>query len=107
MLLLREYPRLLSQTLTGWWDIKAPRLGAALAYYTILSLAPTILIATPLIGLFFDPAAARGGIVEQFESLVGKEGARAGHADDAMPLPSSARAPVRWPISARSTWSFS
>jgi membrane protein len=77
MLLIRKYPQLLTQTLTGWWEIKAPRLGAALAYYTILSLAPTIIIATPLIGLFFDPVTARGGIVQQFEGLVGKEGARA------------------------------
>src|SRR3954468_9465485 len=78
MLLLREYPRLLTQTLTGWWEIKAPRLGAALAYYTILSLAPTIILATPLIGLVFkDPSKATRGIVEQFQQLVGQEGARA------------------------------
>ena len=78
MLIAREFPRLLSLTLSGWWEIKAPRLGAALAYYTILSLAPTIFLAAPLIGVFFDdPRVAQTGIVSQFEQLVGKEGARA------------------------------
>jgi membrane protein len=77
MLIATHYAQILKQTLIGWWEIKAPRLGAALAYYTILSLAPMIVIATPLISLFFDPDQARGGIVKQFEGLVGKEGARA------------------------------
>jgi membrane protein len=78
MLIVREYARISKLTLTGWWAIKAPRLGAALAYYTILSLAPTIILATPLIGLMFhNPAKATQGIVEQFQLLVGAEGARA------------------------------
>src|SRR3954470_1042411 len=78
MLIVREYARISKLTLTGWWEIKAPRLGAALAYYTILSLAPMIILATPLIGLVFqDPTKATNGIVEQFQALVGKEGAAA------------------------------
>src|SRR4051794_8829292 len=77
MLIATHYATILKQTLVGWWQIKAPRLGAALAYYTILSLAPTIIIATPLIGLFFDRDRATGGIVDQFAALVGKEGAEA------------------------------
>ena len=78
MMIARDYTRIARQTLAGWWEIKAPRLGASLAYYTILSLAPMIIIATPMIGLVFhDPAQAQGGIVSQFEALVGKEGADA------------------------------
>jgi membrane protein len=78
MLIARNYFRIARQTFTGWWIIKAPRLGAALAYYTILSLAPLIVIATPIISLAFsDPAQVQGGIVSQFEGLVGKEGAAA------------------------------
>ena len=78
MLIVREYARISKLTFTGWWEIKAPRLGAALAYYTILSLAPMIILATPLIGLVFhDPTKATSGIVEQFQALVGKEGAAA------------------------------
>jgi len=76
MLIARDYARIATQTLTGWWNIKAPRLGAALAYYTILSLAPLIVLATPLVSLAFrDPQQVQGGIVSQFEALVGKEGA--------------------------------
>src|SRR4051794_1210852 len=78
MMIARDYVRILKQTLTGWWEIKAPRLGAALAYYTILSLAPMLIIATPMISLVFhDPVQAQGGIVSQFEALVGHEGAAA------------------------------
>ena len=78
MLIVREYARISKLTFEGWWEIKAPRLGAALAYYTILSLAPMIILATPLIGVVFnDPERATRGIVEQFQSLVGEEGARA------------------------------
>ena len=76
MLIAREFAKISKLTLTGWWEIKAPRLGAALAYYTILSLAPTIILATPLIGLVFrNPEKATKGIVEQFQQLVGQEGA--------------------------------
>lgn len=78
MLIVREYARISKLTFEGWWEIKAPRLGAALAYYTILSLAPTIILATPLIGVVFhNPQKATRGIVEQFQLLVGEEGARA------------------------------
>jgi len=78
MLIVREYAKISKLTFEGWWEIKAPRLGAALAYYTILSLAPMIILATPLIGLVFqDPTKATNGIVEQFQALVGKEGAAA------------------------------
>jgi membrane protein len=78
MLIVREYARISKLTFEGWWEIKAPRLGAALAYYTILSLAPMIILATPLIGLVFhDPDRATKGIVEQFQALVGEEGALA------------------------------
>ncbi len=77
MLIVNDFGLILKDTFAGWWEIKAPRLGAALAYYTILSLAPMIVIATPLIGLVFDQQQATGGIVEQFAGLVGKEGAEA------------------------------
>src|SRR5829696_4328333 len=77
MLIVNDFGQILKDTFYGWWEIKAPRLGAALAYYTILSLAPMIVIATPLIGLVFDPQKATGGIVEEFAGLVGKEGAEA------------------------------
>src|SRR3954463_16780470 len=69
---------LVKQTVADWWEDKAPRLGASLAFYTVLSLAPLLVLVTPILGLVLqDPDAARQGISRQFEQLVGPEGAAA------------------------------
>lgn len=68
---------LLKQTLSDWWEDRAPRLGAALAFYTVLSLAPLLVIVTPMLGAVFGDDKAREGISKQFEQLVGPEGAAA------------------------------
>lgn len=60
-----------------WMDHKAPRLAAALAYYTILSLAPLLVIAVAVAGFVFGEDAARGQVVEQFRGMVGQSGAEA------------------------------
>jgi membrane protein len=51
---------LLKETATEWIDDKAPQLGAALAYYTVFSLAPLVLLLLALVSLLFqkDPAGA-------------------------------------------------
>ena len=51
---------LLKQTAIEWMDDKAPQLGAALAYYTVFSLAPLVLVLLAIIGVLFrdDPAGA-------------------------------------------------
>jgi membrane protein len=54
----------------------APRLGAALAYYTVLSMAPLLVLAVAIAGFVFGAQAARGEIVYQVESLVGGDVAR-------------------------------
>jgi membrane protein len=56
-------------------DDKGPRLGAALAFYTVLSLSPLLLVAVAIAGLAFGEEAARGEIVEQMRGVVGEEGA--------------------------------
>src|SRR5258707_1933082 len=56
---------------------KAPRMGAALAYYTIFSLAPLLIIAVAIAGLAFGMQAAQGEIAGQIQGLVGREGAKA------------------------------
>jgi len=50
---------LLKQTFSEWLEDKAPQLGAALAYYTVFSLAPLILVLLAIVGLLFhnDPGA--------------------------------------------------
>jgi len=44
---------LLKQTFSEWLEDKAPQLGAALAYYTVFSLAPLILVLLAIVGLIF------------------------------------------------------
>jgi membrane protein len=58
---------LLKQTFQEWLQDKAPQLGAALAYYTVFSLAPLILVLLAIIGVIFrnDPAGAWDKIMQQ------------------------------------------
>jgi membrane protein len=58
---------LFKETAEQWIGDKAPQLGAALAYYTVFSLAPLILILLAIIGVIFrhDPAGAWNRMVEQ------------------------------------------
>jgi membrane protein len=67
--------RLLNEAARGWNEHRALRLGASLAFYTTLALAPLTIIAIAIAGYFFGAEAARGGIVDQIEHLVGREGA--------------------------------
>jgi membrane protein len=60
-----------------WLNDKAPRLGAALAYYTVFSLAPLLVIIIALVGLVFGQEAAQGQISAQMTGLVGPEGGKA------------------------------
>lgn len=63
----REIFPLLKQTFNEWLEDKAPQLGAALAYYTVFSLAPLILVLLAVIGVVFrhDPSGAWTRITEQ------------------------------------------
>jgi membrane protein len=58
---------LLKQTFQEWLQDKAPQLGAALAYYTVFSLAPLILVLLAIVGVIFrdDPAGAWNKITQQ------------------------------------------
>lgn len=60
-----------------WNDDNAPRLGAALSYYTIFSIAPLLLISIAAASLLFGHEAAQGQIVGQIEGLVGHDAAQA------------------------------
>jgi membrane protein len=52
-------------------------MGAALAYYTLFSLAPILVVAIAVAGLVFGPEAVRGEIVGQIDGLIGPQGAQA------------------------------
>ncbi len=59
----------------GWMCHRASRTGAALAFYTVFSLAPILTLSIAIAGFFFGEAAARGEIVDQIGDLVGPQGA--------------------------------
>lgn len=61
----------------GWWDDNIPRMGAALAYYTLFALAPVLLVVIALGGLIFGPEAVRGQVVGEIQGLIGQDGAKA------------------------------
>lgn len=68
---------LLKATYAEWTEDKVPRLAAALAYFTIFSLAPLLVIAISIAAVFFGEEAARGQIVGQIQGLLGQDGAAA------------------------------
>jgi membrane protein len=74
---LRAFWSLLRQTAQSWLADHAPSMGAALAYYTLFSLAPLLLIVIAVAGLVFGQDAARGEIALQLGALMGATGARA------------------------------
>jgi membrane protein len=55
-----EILALLKKTASDWMEDQAPTLGAALAYYTVFSLAPLLIIAIAIAGLVFGQEAAPG-----------------------------------------------
>ncbi|MCA1323259.1 YihY/virulence factor BrkB family protein [Herbaspirillum sp. alder98] len=59
----------------AWLDDFAPSMGAAIAYYTIFSIAPMLVIAIAVAGMVFGHDAAQGEIVNQIRDIVGTEGA--------------------------------
>ena len=68
---------LTKESFSQWSDDFAPSMGAALAYYTIFSIAPLLVIAIAVAGFFFGEDAARGEIFGQLRGLLGDQGATA------------------------------
>jgi membrane protein len=66
---------LLKETYKQWSDHKSARLAAALAYYTIFSLAPLLLIIIAIAGLVFGADAAHGQITSHLQSMIGQKSA--------------------------------
>jgi membrane protein len=74
---LRDWKELLVQTAKDWSEDKVPRLGAALAFYTALSIAPLLVISLRVAALFFGNEAAAGEIERQGQAMIGQKGAEA------------------------------
>lgn len=60
----------------AWLDDRGPRIAAALAFFTALSLAPILVIALVIAGLVYGDDAARGEVAGQLATLVGPNAAR-------------------------------
>jgi membrane protein len=73
---LREVGPLLRVTVACWYNDRAPRMGAALAYYMALSLAPSLVIMLAIAGFAFNAKTAEGGLIWQIQEMVGPEAAK-------------------------------
>ncbi len=68
---------LIKAATSSWVDDYAQSMGAALAYYTMFSIAPLLLIVISVAGMIFGVEAARGEIFNQLQGLMGQQGADA------------------------------
>lgn len=66
---------LVKQSINGWVEDRAASMGAALAYYTMFSIAPLLLIVVTVAGFVFGDEAARGAVFVQLAGLIGTSGA--------------------------------
>lgn len=66
---------LLKKTYSNWSDHHAPRLGASVAFYTLLSFAPLLVLIVAVIALVFDQQRAQNGLVDQARQMIGARGA--------------------------------
>jgi membrane protein len=75
--MLRRAWTLIRGTVGGFVADEAMTRGAAIARYTMFSIAPLLVVATAIAGLAFGEEAVRSAVAEQLRALVGREGAEA------------------------------
>ena len=66
---------LLKKTYSKWSEHNAPRLGASVAFYTLLSFAPLLILTVAVIALVFDRHTAQAGLIDQARQMIGDRGA--------------------------------
>jgi membrane protein len=88
--LISNLPTLVKLSYQGWKEDKASRLAAALAYYTIFSLGPLLIIVIAVTGFFWQKEAVQSAVMSQVQGLVGAQGA-----DFVSSLLTSASSPAR------------
>lgn len=74
---LRDIPGLLGATFKEWGDDRASRLGASLAFFSVLSLSPLLVVAVAIAGVVFGQQAAQSQLLAQAQALIGPQGADA------------------------------
>ncbi|MCD2516074.1 YihY/virulence factor BrkB family protein [Massilia sp. G4R7] len=71
----RELVRVMRCAVTEWLEHRASSKGAALAFYTLFSMAPILVLVIAIAGFFYGPEAAQGQLINELRGLVGKQGA--------------------------------
>src|SRR5438876_514818 len=74
---LKAVPNLLKETFNSFFEDAVLRLSAALAYYSIFSLAPLLVIVISVAGFFMGEEAVRGQIEQQLTEMIGRQGTQA------------------------------
>jgi membrane protein len=74
---LRPWFSVCKKAVYSWLDDRAPTMGAAIAYYTVFSLAPMLVLVIAVAGLAFGQKAAEGALFGELAALVGPESAAA------------------------------
>jgi len=76
-LLLGRMRTVVTESVKAWIDHRAASKGAALAFYTLFSMTPILMLAIAVAGYFFGAEAAQGEIIIQVQGLIGPNGAQA------------------------------
>jgi membrane protein len=74
---VRAIWELIKATACRWNEINAPRLGAALSFYTMLSVAPLLVVSVGIAGFVFGQEATQAHVAQQIQNLVGTQGGEA------------------------------
>jgi membrane protein len=72
---LRNAGKMIGQSVSAWIDDDAPSMGAAIAYYTVFSIAPLLVIVIAIAGAIFGTEAVHGEVAAQLRGLVGRDAA--------------------------------
>ena len=76
-LYLKRLYRVLRDSVKAWINHRGASKGAALAFYTLFSMTPILVLAIAVAGYFFGAEAAQGEIIAQLQGLIGPNGAQA------------------------------
>jgi membrane protein len=74
---LQRWVSVCGKAIYSWLDDRAPTMGAAIAYYTVFSIAPILVMVIAIAGLVFGQKAAEGALFGELTDLVGPESASA------------------------------
>jgi membrane protein len=73
----RDIGRIVTQSVSAWLEHSASSMGAALAFYTLFSVAPILIICLAIAGYLFGPHTAETELLAQLQALTGDAGAAA------------------------------